>query len=167
MRTRMGKAEGRVPFLCKLIIVFMLTISLCYLNAVLVFALLLLGWIALTWGLWAGAIKCTWGWAISEGFFFNKKYFQLQFTFTTILYSFQKYSKVVRKSCTVQSGRPAASSTLLAPHLFILVLLTVFPVLYSREYYAKWSKPVRRRQIPYYFTYMKASLFRGLMLSLG
>lgn len=44
--------------------------------------------------------------------------YPLQFPFNIILYLFQMYSKVVRKSWTLQSASPFASRTLLPLHTY-------------------------------------------------
>ena len=55
---------------------------------------------------------------------------RLFFSFSTMLCSFQAHSTVVRQSHTLQSVSPNVSSIYLAPHVVILVLLTVFPMLH-------------------------------------
>ena len=61
--------------------------------------------------------------------------FQLQFTFDIILHQFPGDSITVRKSYTLQSVPLNTSSTHLAPHVIITMLLAVFPM---RKFTSLW-----------------------------
>ena len=63
-------------------------------------------------------------------FSFLTSFFPLQMTFNIILYQFQVYSIVVRHLFNLGGDLPNNSSTQLAPHIVITILLTIFPVLY-------------------------------------
>ena len=64
---------------------------------------------------------------LSLGFF--NFIFQLQFTFSIILYWFQVYSTVIRHSYTLQSAAPDVSSTHLTSNIVIKMLLAIFSML--------------------------------------
>lgn len=52
----------------------------------------------------------------------------LYFNYSSHSILFQMHSKVLRKSCTLQSGPPSSSSTQLTPYI-VMILLNMFPML--------------------------------------